>query len=98
MTAVSGPRTIYRNPSRAARPLPEASGSERAWWYFMRFSGLALVFLALGHKLLESAESREIEPDRLEQIHATAFERWLDEEVRAPVPTWVDPQFATTAA
>jgi succinate dehydrogenase / fumarate reductase membrane anchor subunit len=43
------PRTIYTNPSRAARPLPEASGRERFWWYFMRFSGLALVFLALGH-------------------------------------------------
>ena len=42
-------RTIYSNPSRAARPLPEASGSERFWWYFMRLSGLALVILALGH-------------------------------------------------
>jgi succinate dehydrogenase / fumarate reductase membrane anchor subunit len=46
------PRTIYTNPSRAARPLPEASGSERFWWYFMRFSGLALVFLALGHMFI----------------------------------------------
>jgi len=46
------PRTIYTNPSRAARPLPEASGSERFWWYFMRLSGLALVFLALGHMFI----------------------------------------------
>lgn len=43
------PRVIYTNPSRAARPKPEASGRERFWWYFMRISGLALVFLALGH-------------------------------------------------
>lgn len=50
MTAgVRRPRTIYTNPSRAARPRPEASGRERFWWYFMRLSGLALVFLALGH-------------------------------------------------
>jgi succinate dehydrogenase / fumarate reductase membrane anchor subunit len=53
MTAVTRrPRTIYSNPSRAARPLPEASGRERFWWYFMRLSGLALVFLALGHMLI----------------------------------------------
>jgi len=51
-TAERRPRTIYTNPSRAARPLPEASGSERFWWYFMRFSGLALVFLALGHMFI----------------------------------------------
>jgi len=51
-TATRRPRTIYTNPSRAARPLPEASGRERFWWYFMRLSGLALVFLALGHMLI----------------------------------------------
>ena len=45
-------RVIYTNPSRAARPKPEASGRERFWWYFMRFSGLALVFLALGHMFI----------------------------------------------
>jgi succinate dehydrogenase / fumarate reductase, membrane anchor subunit len=49
---VRRPRTIYANPSRAARPLPEASGRERFWWYFMRLSGLALVFLALGHMFI----------------------------------------------
>src|SRR3990170_6695015 len=52
MTAVRRPRVIYTNPSRAARPKPEASGRERFWWYFMRFSGLALVFLALGHMFI----------------------------------------------
>jgi succinate dehydrogenase / fumarate reductase membrane anchor subunit len=51
-TVTRRPRTIYTNPSRAARPLPEASGRERFWWYFMRLSGLALVFLALGHMLI----------------------------------------------
>jgi len=48
-TVARPPRTIYTNPSRAARPRPEASGRERFWWYFMRLSGLALVILALGH-------------------------------------------------
>src|ERR671910_746495 len=53
MTAVSRrPRVIYTNPSRAAKPMPEASGSERFWWYFMRLSGLALVILALGHMFI----------------------------------------------
>ena len=46
------PRVIYTNPSRAARPKPEASGRERFWWYFMRLSGLALVFLVLGHMFI----------------------------------------------
>ncbi|MDQ2689177.1 MAG: succinate dehydrogenase [Chloroflexota bacterium] len=45
-------RTIYTNPSRAARPKPEGSASDRFWWYFMRFSGLALVLLALGHMFI----------------------------------------------
>ncbi|SRR5680860_381407 len=53
MTAsVRRPRVIYTNPSRAARPRPEASGRERFWWYFMRFSGLVLVLLALGHMFI----------------------------------------------
>ena len=54
MTA-EGPRrarVIYSNPSHAARPRPEASGSERWWWYFMRLSGLALVLLVLGHMFI----------------------------------------------
>jgi succinate dehydrogenase / fumarate reductase membrane anchor subunit len=45
-------RVIYSNPSRAARPRPEASGRERFWWYFMRLSGLALVLLVLGHMFI----------------------------------------------
>jgi succinate dehydrogenase / fumarate reductase, membrane anchor subunit len=53
MTATTRPpRTVYTNPSRAARPKPEASGRERFWWYFMRLSGLALVILALGHMFI----------------------------------------------
>jgi succinate dehydrogenase / fumarate reductase membrane anchor subunit len=54
MTTAAGnrPRTIYTNPSRAARPMPEASGRERFWWWFMRLSGLALVLLALGHMFI----------------------------------------------
>jgi succinate dehydrogenase / fumarate reductase, membrane anchor subunit len=51
-TAARRPRTIYANPSRAARPKPEGSGSERFWWYFMRISGLLLVLLALGHMFI----------------------------------------------
>ena len=51
-TVARPPRTIYTNPSRAARPRPEASGRERFWWYFMRLSGLALVILALGHMFI----------------------------------------------
>jgi succinate dehydrogenase / fumarate reductase membrane anchor subunit len=49
---VRRPRTIYANPSRAARPRPEASGRELFWWYFMRISGLLLVLLALGHMFI----------------------------------------------
>ena len=45
-------RDSHRTPARAARPKPEASGRERFWWYFMRISGLALVFLALGHMFI----------------------------------------------
>lgn len=51
-TAPRRARTIYTNPSRAARPKPEASGRERFWWYFMRISGLLLVLLALGHMFI----------------------------------------------
>ena len=51
-TIARRPRTIYTNPSRAARPRPEASGRERFWGYFVRLSGLALVILALGHMFI----------------------------------------------
>ena len=42
---------LRRNPSRAAMPRP-AAGRDRAWWYFMRISGLLLVLLALGHMFI----------------------------------------------
>ncbi|MGZ8480921.1 MAG: peptidylprolyl isomerase [Candidatus Limnocylindria bacterium] len=50
------------------------------------------------YQLLETDESREVEADRLETIHAAGFERWLTEEVRSSVLTWIDPQFASAAA
>ena len=53
MTAVRRSRVIYTNPSRAARPKPEASGRERFWWYFMRLSGLALGHMFIMHVLVE---------------------------------------------
>lgn len=49
-------------------------------------------------QLLESSESREIEEERLTEIHRAGFDRWLEQEVRAPVEVWVDPQFASSAA
>ena len=48
------------------------------------------------YQLLELDESREIEEERLEEIRSTGFDRWLEQEVRAPVETWVDPQFASS--
>ncbi|MGH2445634.1 MAG: peptidylprolyl isomerase [Candidatus Limnocylindria bacterium] len=50
------------------------------------------------YQLIETSESREIEEDRLEQIRSSGFDRWLEEEVRAPVQVWIDPQFASSAA
>ncbi|MGH2380962.1 MAG: peptidylprolyl isomerase [Candidatus Limnocylindria bacterium] len=50
------------------------------------------------YQLLELSESREIEDERLEEIRSSGFERWLEQEVRAPVETWVDPQFASSTA
>lgn len=50
------------------------------------------------YQLLETSEDREIADDQLAEIQRAGFERWLDEEVRAPVQTWVDPQFSSTTA
>lgn len=50
------------------------------------------------YQLLELSDSREIEEDRLEEIRSSGFERWLEQEVRAPVETWIDPQFASSTA
>jgi succinate dehydrogenase / fumarate reductase membrane anchor subunit len=52
---MSRERTIYlsgADPSRAAKLRPENPGFERFMWYFMRISGLLLVFLALGHMII----------------------------------------------
>ena len=50
------------------------------------------------YQLLETSESEEIEEDRLEQIRSSGFQRWLDDEVRSGVETWIDPQFVSTTA
>ena len=50
------------------------------------------------YQLLETSESREIEEERLDEIRNAGFERWLDEEVRAAVDTWMDPQYSSTSA
>ena len=48
------------------------------------------------YRLLETNDSQEIEADRLDEIRANGFERWLDEVVRNGVETWIDPQFETS--
>ena len=50
------------------------------------------------YQLLESSESREIEDERLEEIRGSGFERWLSDDVRSPVESWLDPQFSSTTA
>jgi succinate dehydrogenase / fumarate reductase, membrane anchor subunit len=82
MTAARQPRVVYTNPSRAARPLPEASGRERFWWYFMRLSGLALVLLALGHMfimhVLVALSGQEIDFAFVQSRWGTPFWRIYD--------------------
>jgi succinate dehydrogenase / fumarate reductase, membrane anchor subunit len=51
-TIWSSADTRRANRSRAAQPIPEHGGFERFMWYFMRISGLLLVFLVLGHMLI----------------------------------------------
>jgi parvulin-like peptidyl-prolyl isomerase len=48
------------------------------------------------YQLLESAERRTVDEAQVNAISGSGFERWLDEEVRAEVEIWVDPQFDTT--
>jgi len=48
------------------------------------------------YQLLETSERREIEEDRLEEIRTSGFDRWLEQEVRAPVEFWLDPEFASS--
>jgi parvulin-like peptidyl-prolyl isomerase len=50
------------------------------------------------YQLLELSDSREIEEERLDEIRTSGFERWLEQEVRGPVETWVDPQYASSTA
>jgi len=50
------------------------------------------------YQLLETSDDREIDEDQLAEIQRAGFERWLDEEVRAPIQTWVDPQFSSSTA
>lgn len=50
------------------------------------------------YQLLESSDSREIEPERLDQIRTSGFQRWLQEEVRSGADVWIDPQYATSSA
>lgn len=50
------------------------------------------------YQLLESSDGREIDDEQLATIRTTGFDRWLEQEVRAPVETWVDPDFASETA
>jgi len=49
------------------------------------------------YQLLESSESRAVDEAQLGAISGAGFERWLADEVRAPVETWIDPQFESAA-
>ncbi|MBW3613244.1 MAG: peptidylprolyl isomerase [Chloroflexi bacterium] len=49
------------------------------------------------YQLLETSESRTVEEAQRSAISGAGFERWLDQEVRAGVETWVDPQFEPAA-
>jgi len=48
------------------------------------------------YQLLEVDDDREIEDERLAEIRESGFERWLSEEVRSGVDTWLDPQFQSS--
>jgi len=50
------------------------------------------------YQLLETSDSQAIDEDRLATIRRNGFNRWLDEVVRDPVDTWIDPQFAPSTA
>lgn len=50
------------------------------------------------YQLLETSEDREVTDGQRSEIQQAGFERWLDEEVRAPIQTWVDPEFSSTTA
>jgi parvulin-like peptidyl-prolyl isomerase len=48
------------------------------------------------YQLLEVDEGREIEDERLADIRESGFERWLSEEVRSGVDSWLDPLFQSS--
>nr|MBA3587523.1 hypothetical protein [Chloroflexota bacterium] len=50
------------------------------------------------YQLLELNEGRELDEEQLQGIRSSGFDRWLEQEVRAPIETWVDPQFASSTA
>ena len=50
------------------------------------------------YQLLETSDDREIDDDQAAEIQRAGFERWLDEEVRSPIQTWVDPQYSSAVA
>lgn len=49
------------------------------------------------YQLLETSDDQEVDADQLAEIQRVGFERWLDEEVRAPIQTWVDPQLSSAS-
>ena len=50
MTTINTPVPAANTGRRTVRPIPQGRNRfERAMWLFMRFSGLALLFLALSH-------------------------------------------------
>jgi parvulin-like peptidyl-prolyl isomerase len=48
-------------------------------------------------QLLEVADEMEVDEERLARIRQDGFDRWLEEEVKADVAIWIDPQFSSTA-
>ncbi|EFV13009.2 succinate dehydrogenase hydrophobic membrane anchor subunit [Segniliparus rugosus] len=70
MTATLNPPTV---PAPAAKKRSGWRHFERHAWFFMRISGVALVFLALGHMLIMLT----ITPDGVHRVSSTfVAERW----------------------
>ena len=45
------------------------------------------------YQLLEADDERALDDAQRSAISGAGFERWLESDVRAPVETWIDPQF-----
>ena len=73
--------------SRRTRSSPSARSARSARSSTPAEAGIVI------YRLLETNDSQEIEADRLDEIRANGFERWLDEVVRNGVETWLDPQY-----